>query len=267
MAYTNDIVSTFSYLIGVDKKYFRSEDLENTFASIEKYSKLEYSKPGKIVRSLCLVRNGFMNNFSRIVSAVNGSHGISAGIHGLYEYVDKEAITYLESAGIKFKYHTWAADYIIEINTYLSDRINNCRSLFPEFIEWDYLKELFIMPNGLTDNGCKVASEIFYANKSCYPFSCYMNWKLISEDRGKCLYNDYRFLTNMYEDNKDSFERPELVSDDSENNMNAVSNFLLKGNTEIIIDCENANPFFIYSFLQSISDENYNQISKVIMFN
>ena len=49
--------------------------------------------------------------------------------------------------------------------------------------------------------------------------------------------------------------------------MNAVSNFLLKGNTEIIIDCENANPFFIYSFLQSISDENYNQISKVIMFN
>ncbi|MDD7719204.1 MAG: hypothetical protein PUJ11_06880, partial [Eubacteriaceae bacterium] len=42
---------------------------------------LEHSKPGKIVRSLCLLRNGFMNNFSRIVSAVNGSHGISAGIH------------------------------------------------------------------------------------------------------------------------------------------------------------------------------------------
>ena len=53
MAYTNDIVSTFSYLIGVDKKYFRSENLENTFASIEKYSKLEYSKPGKIVRKRC----------------------------------------------------------------------------------------------------------------------------------------------------------------------------------------------------------------------
>ena len=264
MGYTNDIVSTFSYLIGVDKKYFREKEIENTFASIEKYNSLEHIKSAKIVRSLCLIRNGFMNNFGRILELVNGS---GAGIHGLYEYVDKEAIVYLESAGIKFKYQTWAANYIIEINKYLSDRINNCKSLFPDFIKWDYLRDLFIMPDGTTDYGCKAQSEIYYANKTCYPFFCYMNWKRICEERGKCLYNDFLFLTNLYEDNKDKFDRQELVSDNSENNNNAVAEFLLKGNVEIIIDCENANPFFIYSFLNGISSDEHKNISKVIMFN
>ena len=145
MGYTSDIVSTFSYLIGVDKKYFREEEIENTFASIEKYNSLEHIKSAKIVRSLCLIRNGFMNNFGRILELVNGR---GAGIHGLYEYVDKEAIVYLESAGMKFRYQTWAANYIIETNKYLSDRINNCKTLFPDFINWNYLRDLFIIVCG-----------------------------------------------------------------------------------------------------------------------
>ena len=244
MGYTNDIVSTFSYLIGVDKKYFREEKIENTFANIEIYNRLEHIKSAKIVRNLCLIRNDFMNNFGRILGIVNGS---SVGIHGLYEYVDKDAIAYLESVGIKFKYQSWAANYIAEINKYLSDRINNCKTLFPDFIEWDYLKDLFLMPDGTTYDGCKTQSEIYYANKTCYPFCCYMNWKCICEERGKSIYNDNRFLTNLYEDNKDTFDRQELVSDNSGNNNNAVAEFLLKGNVEIIIDCENANPLFIYS--------------------
>ncbi len=264
MGYTNDIVSTFSYLIGIDKKYFREEELENTFASIEIYNRLEHIKSAKIVRSLCLIRNGFMNNFGRILVIVNDS---GAGIHGLYDYVDKDAITYLESAGIKFKYQSWAANYITEANRYLSDRVNNCKTLFPDFIEWDYLRELFLMPDGATYDGCKAGSDVYYANKTCYPFSCYMNWKLICEERGKSLYNDYLFLRNLYEDNKDTFDRQELVSDNSENNKNTVSEFLLKGDVEIIIDCENANPFFIYSFLNAISSEECRHISRVIMFN
>ena len=264
MGYTKDIVSTFSYLIGIDKKYFREKEIENTFASIEIYNKLEDIKSAKIVRSLCLIRNDFMNNFGRILAIVNESN---VGIHGLYDYVDKDAIIYLESAGMKFKYQSWAANYIAETNKYLSDRINNCKSLFPDFIEWDYLRDLFLMPDGTTYDGCKAESDVYYANKNWYPFFCYMNWKRICEERGKSLYNDNLFLTNLYEDNRDIFDRPELVSDNSENNKNAVAEFLLKGDTEIVIDCENANPFFIYSFLNTISSEESRHIKKVIMFN
>ena len=42
--------------------------------------------------------------------------------------------------------------YIIELNQLISDRINNCASLFPIWLEWRYIKELFIMPSGLTVN-------------------------------------------------------------------------------------------------------------------
>jgi len=37
---------------------------------------------------------------------------------------------------------------------------NNCKSLFPIWINWTYIKELFIMPNGLTEDGTKDAADI-----------------------------------------------------------------------------------------------------------
>lgn len=268
MAYSNHIVSTVSYLIGMELRHFRTNDVEGTFADIEQYHKLENIKAARIVRNLCLMRMGFLKNFKAINNSIHGYNGgINAGIYGLSKFIGEGVAEYLKSAGITFSYQKWAGDYLIEINKYLSDRINNCKPLFPDYVEWSYIKDLFIMPDGTTNDGCKKASEIFYGNRSCYPFYLYMNWKLLDEERGKALYNDYNFLTALYADNKSSFDRPELVSDDYDNNVDTVSHFLLNGQTEIIVDCENANPFFIYAFLNSISDENYNRISKVILFN
>ena len=268
MAYSNEIVSTMGYLIGLDTKYFKDKNEEGYFVDIRHYHRLENVKPAKIVRNLCLMRLSLLNNFKVINNAIHGySKGIKAGIYGFSEYIGEGVVEYLETVGIKFSYHRWAAEYIIDINRYLSDRINNCKQLFPDFVEWNYIKNLFIMPDGTTNEGCKKASDIFYSNKSCYPFSVYMNWKLLEDERGKALYNDYYFLTSIYKDNKSSFDRPELVANDYDNNVGAVSSFLLNGQTEIVVDCENANPFFIYAFLNAISDENYNKISKVLLFN
>ena len=40
----------------------------------------------------------------------------------------------------------YLGQYIIDINRLISDRINNCRALFPTWLNWEYLKSLFIMP-------------------------------------------------------------------------------------------------------------------------
>ena len=268
MNYNHEITSTISYLIGLDKKFFKPDEEERTFAAIERFEQLEKNRPAKILRSLCMMRNGFMNNFKYINQAIKGeSSGIRAGIHGLYEYVDEDAIKFLETCSIKFKYTSWAADYIVEINKYIIDRVNNCKGLFQEFVNWQYVKNFIVMPNGTTENGCKEAADIFYANKECYPFFCYVNWRYLDVERGKSLFNDFIFMSNLYEDNKDSFEKPELVCTNSDESNTRIANFLIDSDTEVIIDCENANPFFIYSFLQNISDENYDKISKIILFN
>ena len=99
----------------------------------------------------------------------------------------------LSNDGISFikKSSTKLCHHIIEINRLISDRINNCKSLFPIWINWTYIKELFIMPNGLTEDGTKDATDIYYASLSYYPYQMYINW--VPMDEGNVLYNDKKF--------------------------------------------------------------------------
>ena len=270
MTYSNEIISKIAYLVGIDESKFNQDENENAFASKEIFDYLETIRAAKIVRSLCIMRNGILNNFSRIIAAIQGINGFSSGIHGVYEFVGEDNVEFLASVGIRFKYTakaTRARDYIVEINKHIKDRINNCRPLFPEYIEWELLRDLFVMPDGLTDEGCKIEGEKFVANKTCYPFSCYMHWKRLDEERGKALFNDYFFLNSLYVDNGLTFDRMELVTNNSENNYNTLKNFIVNAETEIVVDCENANPFFIYALLNNLGEENYKQISKIVLFN
>lgn len=86
------------------------------------------------------------------------------------------------------KSSTKLCHHIIEINRIVSDRINNCKSLFPIWINWSYVKELFIMPNGFAEGGTRDAASIYYANLQCYPYQMYINWKPM--DEGNILFND-----------------------------------------------------------------------------
>ena len=81
------------------------------------------------------------------------------------------------------KSSTKLCQHIIEINRLISDRTNNCKSVFPIWINWKYIKELFVMPNGLTEAGTKEAAYIYYANLSYYPYQVYINW--VPMDEGK----------------------------------------------------------------------------------
>ena len=87
------------------------------------------------------------------------------------EIIPASSMQQLSNDGISFikKSSTKLCHHIIEINLLISDRINNCKSLFPIWINWAYIKELFIMPNGLTEDGTKDAADIYYASLSYYP--------------------------------------------------------------------------------------------------
>ncbi len=97
------------------------------------------------------------------------------------EILPMSSMQQLSNDGISFikKSSTKLCHHIIEINRLISDRINNCKSLFPIWINWAYIKELFIMPNGLTEGGTKDAADIYYASLSYYPYQMYINWILI----------------------------------------------------------------------------------------
>ena len=103
------------------------------------------------------------------------------GLLSMPEILPTSSMQQLSNDGISFikKSSTKLCHHIIEINRLISDRINNCKSLFPIWINWAYIKELFIMPNGLTEDGTKDAADIYYASLSYYPYQMYINLSLI----------------------------------------------------------------------------------------
>lgn len=78
--------------------------------------------------------------------------------------------------------------HIVVINRLISERVNNCRGLFPLRINWEYIKDIFIMPDRYTEEGTAAAAAVYYRKRQYYPYQMYINW--ISEDEGNILFND-----------------------------------------------------------------------------
>ena len=184
---TYELVSKVAYLIGVPLRIFQNE---HEPPKIEIYNRLEQDKNARIIRNLCIIRTAIERNYRKINDIMRMEY---RGLLSMPEILPMSSMQQLSNDGISFikKSSTKLCHHIIEINRLISDRINNCKSLFPIWINWAYIKELFIMPNGLTEDGMKDAADIYYASLSCYPYQMYINW--VPMDEGNVLYNDKKF--------------------------------------------------------------------------
>ena len=204
---TYELVSKVAYLIGVPLRIFQNE---HEPPKIEIYDRLEQDKNARIIRNLCIIRTAIERNYRKINDIMRMEY---RGLLSMPEIIPASSMQQLSNDGISFikKSSTKLCHHIIEINRLISDRINNCKSLFPIWINWTYIKELFIMPNGLTEDGTKDAADIYYASLSYYPYQMYLNW--VPMDEGNVLYNDKKFATLLYQWHCDAFTEYSKVSD------------------------------------------------------
>ena len=257
---TYQIVSMVAYLLGVPKKIFE-HDYEPP--KIDVYERLEKNRHTRIIRHLCILRTAIESKFKVINDRMTHEYRSLMTI----PEVPKESIEQLAADGIQIiraKYEL--ADYIMYINRYISDRINNCRELFPIWLSWQYLRNIFLMPNGLTEKGTKEAAQLYYANKLYYPYQMYMNWK--PSDQGNILYNDRKFVTLLYEWNNDEFTDFSKVSDVSGFTKGSIYEFLDDSiRTVMVVDCENSDPYNLCATLNNLSHETMGKIVKIILYN
>lgn len=261
---SHEIVSKTGYLLGVDKKYFYAEeDNSDRALFIEIYKQLEFNKPAKILRNLCIIRNSLEQNFKNINNSMKQN---TFFLESFTEYIPFESIKFIESQGVRIPTCRRPVDYVIELNRIIQDRVNNCRSLFPVWLEWDYLKNLFIMPEGLTEAGTKVAAELYYNNKNYYPYGCYINWR--PHDEGNILYNDSKFLQLIYSWNRDDFTYTGHVTVMTNDTKENIYRFLEQSQrTAIVVDCENADPFRFHAVLDYLGPELLKSVEKILLFN
>jgi len=189
--HTYTVVSKVAYLMGIPKSLF--EHVHEP-PKLKHFLELEQDKNARIIRNLCRLRTAIIQNYAAINKRMLTDGN---GIYTLPDLVSTECIDQLYTDGIKIlKSNYTLVQYIVDINRLISDRINNCKEVFPLWLNWTYIREIFIMPNGLNEDGMTEAIKPYYENKKLYPYQMYLNWP--SSDEGNILFNDRKFITLLY---------------------------------------------------------------------
>lgn len=262
---TYNVVSLVAFLIGVEKDHFGNGDAPFLFSAYESY---EQNKSARIIRNLCRIRTAIERNYMAIVTAFRQD---VKNIGSVPELIPVESVSTLEKDGVRlYKTKPDIDEYLIAINTEVNNRINTVASLFPEWIKWDYVKPLFIMPGGTKKDGIKKAGEYFNADRRRYPFQTWINWDAISHstaNHGNILYDDEKFVVMLYERNEDRFENLSLVRDAGNHTMRNLNSLLERcKKCVIVVDCENSDAVKLAAALSSLPSAQANKVGKVLLF-
>ncbi len=259
----NLVTSITAYLIGVSRDKFSEKEEALAYDGAE-YARLEKEEKAKIIRSLCRIRTGIEKNYTRIYYRFREEH---LSIMHMPEYVPTDALTYLNSKMKIYSFCDNPQKLLLEVNRLISARINNCRSLYPAWLHWDYMRTIFIMPNGTKEEGTKAAGEYYRANYNRYPFHIYINWRFHEdEESGNILYNDAKFVPMLYEQNGDAFTDMSKVSDVSERTKIGIYDFISQAKKVVaLVDCENSDPYALCAAIDGLDRAARDKISKIIL--
>lgn len=259
---THNLVSIVAYLIGVHETNFQEDSAKTLKRST--FQSLEHNKNARIIRNLCMIRTGMERHYNSIRTAF---HYDMKNIGTLPEYIPSESVQQLSRDGVTiYKARPDINDYLITINRELSNRVGNVKSLFPDWIQWDYIRELFLMPNGFKPEGLKAAWAEYNNARNGYPYQCYINW-VANEEDGNILYSDEKFVRLLYEHHEDYFEDGSLVRDASNMTTENIYGFLEESDRAIVVvDCENSDPIKLAAVLSSLSPSSVGKIHKVLLF-
>lgn len=256
------ITSLMGYLIGIEDSHF-GDSQECSFQK-SMYDELEKNALAKIIRNLCRVRAALELHYNEIFNEFR--YNIKS-LSTLPEYIPADAVKYLYDNNIRIE--SGKPDiikYVVSLNQHICSRISAVKSLFPDWIKWEYVKEVFIMPGGTKPEGVEKSGIEYTKRKNLYPYQTYINWNPDEED-GNILYCDEKFVTLLYARHNVGFYDLSLVRDISKEVVDDISGFIGRAeNAIIVVDCENSNPIKLAGFLYSMPDEEIKKIKKILLF-
>ena len=258
---TYEIVSKVAYLIGVYRWHFEESD-EPLQPDI--FLALDANKNARILRNLCIVRGAAERWFGKINEQIQKEY---KSIYSVPEYMPQDALEQLARDGIYLSKRsgTQLVHLIIELNRYVCDRVNNCKDLFPVWLNWNYIRDLFVMKNGLTEKGIKEAANVYFKNLECYPYGIYINWK--PKQHGNILFSDKKFVPLLYQNHNDRFTDMAKISDIGDFVKDNIYGFIEEAKKIVmVVDCENSDPYRLYAVLNGLEKKALSKIQKIMLF-
>ena len=259
MNYTKKIATTFAYMIGASK-----EPLITTYPELtELIESLESNTDATIIRYLSKLRTSLIKNFAKTDQTLQNTLD---NINKM-NWFNKDEIDYLLKNGVNvILTNTRAKIYTGHFNDLIYKYIGKCKYLYPDWVNWEYIKGLFNPPNHTSQKVHIEEFDKFMTNKLFYPYQCYFYWKNPT-DIGLMLSNDHKFLKEVYSLNNDTFQHDDKIKDAPVDTKEEIYDFIYESQSTIMaVDCENSNCYAICAVLNNLNQDELNKISKIILY-
>ena len=247
-----------AYLIGVSDKNLLNDYEEYS----DLYDKLSSLKEANIIRYLSRLRTSLLKNFKKtdkeIVYNLKNINSLS--------WFDNEEIDKLEEWGISIiQANCRAEKYSSLFCTLIEENIDNCRFLFPEWLDWSYIRELFVVPNSSSKEVLIKEFEKYISYISYYPYSMYIHWDPF--DCKGMLLDDGLFLKSLFSLHGKEFNDKSKYKDVSDFTSNNILDFINNSEKVVIaVDCENTDVYKLYGFLSTLSTNAISKIEKMVLY-
>lgn len=256
---TKELVATIAYMIGIRKNIVEQcfdEECHDLLQSL--YS----DKNASIIRYLCKLRTVLMQRFKKTDDEMRFN---LKNINRL-DYFDQDNIKQLENWGFKIVQSNYRSEkYMLDFNKLINENIDSCRNLFPDWINWNYIKDLFVIPYYTKPNVLKKEFEVYMSKIDFYPFQMYIHW--IPEDHGSILYTDGKFLSIIYAQHDDTFTDFTKYKDAHSETKNNIYEFIENSyKIAIAVDCENSDVYKLYSVLKNLNQGELKKIEKIVLY-
>ena len=256
---TKKIVTTIGYMIGVKKNI-----LEQCFG--EEYHELlqtlYVNKETSIIRYLCKLRTTLMQKFKKTDDEMRFN---LKNLNSM-DFYDQDNIKQLEKWGFEIIKPNYRSEkYMLDLAGLISANIDNCFELFHDWVNWNYIKDLFVIPQYTKKGVLKSEFNIYMKNIEYYPFQMYIHWK--PEDHGSILYTDGKFLGIIYRQHNDIFTDFTKYKDAHSETKNNIYDFIDRSyKTAIAVDCENSDVYKLYSVLKNLNQDELSKIEKIVLY-
>ncbi len=256
---TKEVVTTIAYLIGVKKSALETSFREDCSDTLDT---LYANKDASIIRFLSKIRTSLFQHFKKTDDAMRYDLKNLISL----EWYDKDNIRQLEKWGIQVIQANYRSEkYMQDLTRLINEHIDDCSGLFYDWINWSYIRNLFYVPKYNKPNVMKDEFTKYMANIDFYPFQVYIYWN--PKNYGGILSSDRKFLKLLYEMNGDVFTDYTKYRDADDDTRNNIYNFIDSSEkTAIAVDCENSNPFKLYSVLKGLNQDELARIDKITLY-
>ena len=254
-----EVCTIVAYMLGVN-----DEVLERYYGAryAGNLEQLRKDKAATVIRYLNRIRTTLLQNFLKVDNALRFELKNLDRI----EFFHTDEIKQLQKWGIQVVQANYRSEKYSELLCKLIDQnIDACQKLFPEYVKFRYIRELFVVPKYEKTQVLVDEYNKYKGNKNLYPFQAYMYWQ--PEEKGYILASDTKFLGIIYSQHGDFFYEPSKTRDAVEETKQDIYSYIDSSkNVVMVVDCENSDPYKLYGVLKNLNATEVEQIKKIILY-